>query len=309
VYIEAQKQLIEAREYEAKNTYPIDKQVIRKLISDYTNLIRITPDPNKTAESLRSMALLYGHYLAQPDSAIEILNKATQIPRYNRVFQSKCKLDLGDMYLLKGEPWESTLLYSQVEKDEKDQPLGHEAKLRNAKLSYFKGEFQLAQDHLDVLKLATSREIANDAMHLSLVIQDNTVFDSTGEALKEYSKIELLLFENKDEEALQKTDELLKKYPSHSISDEVYWLRAKLFRRMKQFDKSIESLDVILKNYGQDIFVDDALFMKGNIYEENLSNKDKAMEVYQLLMKEHPGSIFTAEARKKYRILRGDFIN
>jgi hypothetical protein len=34
-------------------------------------------------------------------------------------------------------------------------------------------DFELAQAHLDILKLATSREIANDAMELSLLITDN----------------------------------------------------------------------------------------------------------------------------------------
>ncbi|WP_221405397.1 tetratricopeptide repeat protein [Flexibacter flexilis] len=309
VYAPAQRQLIEAREQAIKNVYPIDKQAIKALVEDYKKLMKILPDPYSMAESQRSIALLYGHYLGQPDTAIFYLNKAVTVPRYNRQFVSKCKLDLGDMYLLKNEPWEATLLYSQVEKDEKDQPLGYEAKLRNAKLSYYKGEFDLAQDHLDVLKLATSREIANDALDLSLMIQDNTAFDSTGAALAEYSKIELLLFENKDEEALAKCDELLKKYPKSSLDDEVYWLRAKVYRRMKKFDKAIENLDVISKDYASDIFADDALFMKGVIYEEDLQDKEKAMETYQNLMKTFPASIFTAEARKKYRILRGDFVN
>lgn len=309
VYAPAQRQLIEAREQATKNVYPIDKQAIKALVEDYKKLIKNLPDPYSTAESQRSIGLLYGHYLGKPDTAILFLNKALTVPRYNRQFLSKCKLDLGDMYLLKGEPWEATLLYSQVEKDEKDQPLGYEAKLRNAKLSYYKGEFDLAQDHLDVLKLATSREIANDALDLSLMIQDNTAFDSTGAALAEYSKIELLLFENKDEEALAKCEELLKKYPKSSLDDEVYWLRAKVYRRMKKFDKAIENLDIITKDYASDIFADDALFMKGLIYEEDVQDKEKAMETYQNLMKTFPASIFTAEARKKYRILRGDFVN
>ena len=65
-----------------------------------------------------------------------MLNEVLQLSRYDDKLKARAKLDLGDIYLLKGEPWESTLLYSQVEKDMKEDPLGHEAKLRNAKLSY-----------------------------------------------------------------------------------------------------------------------------------------------------------------------------
>src|SRR5690606_28607822 len=99
-------------------------------------------------------------------------------PRASLQLKSKAKLDLGDIYLLKGEPWESTLLYSQVEKQQKESPLAYEAKLKNAKLSYFKGDFRLAQDHLNILKEATTREIANDALDLSMRIKENLAYDS-----------------------------------------------------------------------------------------------------------------------------------
>ena len=49
---------------------------------------------------------------------------------------------------LKNEPWEATLLYSQVEKSQKEDQLGQEAKLKNAKLHYYNGDFDLAKDSL-----------------------------------------------------------------------------------------------------------------------------------------------------------------
>ena len=78
-----------------------------------------------------------------------------------------------------------------MEKTQKENPVGYEAKLRNAKLSYYKGDFRLAQEHLDILKQATTREIANDALELSMRIKENIAFDSVGAALKEYASIEL----------------------------------------------------------------------------------------------------------------------
>ena len=152
---------------------------------------------------LRSEALLFANYLDQKDSAIQIINKLLTNPRTSLHLKSKAKLDLGDIYLLKGEPWESTLLYSQVEKVQKENPIGYEAKLKNAKLSYYKGDFRLAQEHLDILKQATTREIANDALDLSMRIKENIAFDSVGEALKQYASIELLLYQNKNEQALK----------------------------------------------------------------------------------------------------------
>ena len=80
--------------------------------------------------------------LDQKDIAIAILNKLITNPRASLYLKSKAKLDLGDIYLTRNEPWESTLLYSQVEKTQKENPIAYEAKLKNARLSYFKAPLE-----------------------------------------------------------------------------------------------------------------------------------------------------------------------
>ncbi len=302
----ARRELIRSKEETIKNSYPVDQAKIRSLINDYQGMIKELGTNPATIEARRSMAQLYAFYLDNKDTAVVILNEAINIARNDLRGKSKAKIDLGDIYLLKGEPWEATLLYSQVEKDMKEDPLGHEAKLKNAKLSYYKGEFDLAQEHLDVLKLATSREIANDAMDLSILIQDNTGLDSTTEAMKEYAAIDLLLFQNKTAEALVKTDSMMKKFPEHTLTDELLWLSAKIYRKMGDYPNAIAALEKINTSYPDDILGDNALYTLGNIYEENLRDNAKAMEAYQKFLIKYPGSIFTVEARKRFRMLRGD---
>jgi tetratricopeptide (TPR) repeat protein len=305
-YSLARKLIIQVREEQIKNTYPVDTTKINSLIRDYKTLISELGKNQVTLDAMRNMALLYAFYKNNKDTAIAILSDAIFQAKNDEKFKARAKIDLGDILLLKGEPWESTLLYSQVEKSQKDEPLGHEAKLRNAKLAYYKGEFELAQEHLDVLKLATSREIANDAMDLSILIQDNIGMDTSTEAMAAYAAIDLLLFQNKTDEALIKCDELLKKYPNHSLTDEVYWLKAKLYRRTGNFGASIEMLDKIINGYPFDILGDDAYYLKAIILEEDIKDPEKAKDVYQQLLKKYPGSIFCADARKRFRILRGD---
>ena len=308
-YVMAKKYLIKAREETVKNTFPIDTVEIRKLIVDYDALVKQVGFNPVTLEVMRSEALLYAFYLEQKDKAIEILNQIIERPRVNSNLVARCKLDLGDIYLLIGQPWESTLLYSQVEKSKKEQPLGYEAKLKNAKLSYYSGDFSLAQSHLDILKLATSREIANDAMQLSLLIKDNTMLDTTDMAMKTYASIDLLLFQNKKEKAISALDQMLKDYEGHRITDEIYWSQAKILMELGQFDDSIILLDKIVNDYAYDILSDDAYFLMGKIYEEQLSDNERAMEIYQDFLIRYPGSLFSAEARKRFRRLRGDLIN
>lgn len=308
-HLSARRFLIKSREELVKNTFPIDQDEIEKLIGDYQSLISQTGINPNSLEAMRSQALLYAFYLDRKDEAITILNKIIEMPRANPELVAASKIDLGDIHLLIGEPWESTLLYSQVEKSEKDQLIGYEAKLRNAKLSYFKGEFDLAQEHLDILKVATTREIANDAMELSLLIRDNTVFDTTSTAMLEFASVELLLFQNKKEEAIKKLDNMLIQHPGHSLTDEIYWLQSKIFLEFGEFEKAISLLENIVAHYNQDILGDDAYFKIANIYDYHLKDKEQAMQYYQSFLQKYPGSIFTAEARKRFRYLRGDLVN
>ena len=308
-YILARRHLIKAREEVVKNIFPVDKNEIRNLVKDYESLVKEVGYNPITLEALRSQALLYAFYLNEKDQAVRILKTITNSNRVGGNLRAKCKLDLGDIHLLIGEPWESSLLYSQVEKSHKEHPLGYEAKLRNAKLSYYKGDFSLAQSHLDILKLATSREISNDAISLSLLIKDNTVLDTTDFAMRQYASIELMLFQNQKQKALDSLNAMLEKYPGHSLTDEIYWSQSRIHVTLGNFEKALELLDKIVSNYSYDILSDDAYFLMAKIYEEQLKNEAKAMEIYQDFLTRYPGSLFVAEARKRFRRLRGDLVN
>jgi TolA-binding protein len=308
-YLPARLGQIRAREAKVKRRYPVNKDSIRYLLTEYESFISKYPENTNAHEAQLNEASLFAYYLDEKDSAIAKLNQLIKNSRASLYLKSKAKLELGDIYLLKEEPWESTLLYSQVERMQKDAPIGYEAKLKNAKLSYFKGEFSLAQEHLDILKQATTREIANDAMELSMRINENLGYDSMGTDLKTYAAVELLLQQNKTTEATAKLKEFVsdQSHATSAMIDDFYWLEANLEMKQGQFDQSIATLQKIIDNFGEDILADDALFLQADIYQNQLKNNDKAMEIYHDFLTKFPGSVYVAEARKRYRLLRGDF--
>lgn len=308
-YEVARRYLIKAREELVKNTYPVDVAQIQNLIQDYDQLIRDLGLSSVSLEAMKSKALLHAFYLDEKDTAIRLLQKIIDRPRADAELVATAKLDLGDIYILMDQPWESTLLYGQVEKSAKETPIGHLAKLKNAKLSYYKGDFELAQSHLDVLKLATSREISNDAISLSLLIQNNIAFDTTEEAMRDYAAVDLILFQNKKSQALVHLDSMIVKYPGHSLTDEIWWRKANILLELGRFEESVTLLNQIVTQYSYDILSDDAYFLMGTVLEDYLNRPNEAMEIYQSLLVKYPGSLYTAEARQRYRSLRGDFIN
>ncbi|WP_019948734.1 tetratricopeptide repeat protein [Hymenobacter aerophilus] len=305
-YSLARQRLVQTREDQVRNTYPVNQTQLRGLLKEYEQVLTDLGRTPETAPVLRSMAALLAFQLGEQEPAMKLLNEVITMPRAGLDVVDQAKIDLADIYLLRAEPWEATLLYSQVEKSHKDTPLGYDAKLRNARLSYFAGDFKLAKSHLDILKQATTREIANDAMQLSLLITDNTAQDTSGVALRDYAAVEQLVFQNKLPEALRGLDALLVKYPGHALQDEAWYLKAQLQRRTSDYAGALATLERITANPKYDVLSDDALFMAASIQQENLQDRDKAQQLYQQLITKYPGSIYVAEARKRFRQLRGD---
>lgn len=295
-------------EYElVTNAYPVDMHKLNEIAEKYRQAIQRNENNPLTFPLIRNLAHIEGFYLNNTAKAINLLQDLVEKTINDRALQAECKLELADILLFSGEPWEATLLYSQVDKAFKNDPLGHEARFRNAKLSFYIGEFDWSRAQLDVLKAATSKLIANDAMQMSLLISDNIEYDSSTLALGSYARADLLLFRNRPDEALALLDSVKQAFPGHSITDDVLMKEAEI--RMKQGDFAIaETLwKRVVEEYPYDILADDALFDLAGLYQTQIKDTAKAMETYQKLMTEYPGSLFVVEARKQFRILRGDF--
>lgn len=262
-----------------------------------------------TVPLIKNYAHLEAFYLHNVDTAIALLEETISFPRLNAEVAASCKLELGDILLLSGDIWEASLLYSQVEKAFKYEPIGQEAKFRNARISYYTGDFKWAKAQLDVLKGATSKLIANDAMDLSMVITDNLGIDTNEVPLFMFSRADLLAFQNKDEEALKLLDSLSIAFSFHDLADDILYKKYEIMMKRKMFTEAAGFLEKIKNNYPTDILADDATFKLADMNENIFKNKEKAMELYQDVLLKFPGSLYVVDARKRYRQLRGDVVN
>ncbi len=306
-YLDARIGLLNARYQKITGSFDYTKDDLTDLEKDY---ILVLDDYGRNATTIQVMEFL-GHlqafYLDKTDEAIEILNYAIEIPNARPMNVAQCKIELADILLFVDNVWDAKLLYSQVEKQFKNEPIGHLAKFKNAKLSFYIGQFDWAKAQLDVLKAATSKFIANDALQLSVLISDNIDIDSSTVALSMYARADLLLFRNHDKEALEILDSIFELGVSHPIYDEVLYKKAEIMIKNGEFKNAANYLTDIVDNYSYDITADDALFLLAELNEKQLGDKDKAMEYYQLLLIDYPASVYTARARKHFRYLRGDF--
>lgn len=276
------------------------------LEKEYQNALNEFGKNAETIDLIKNLAHLQAFYLDKSDPAIALLQESLSFTGIKPLVAANIKLELADIYLFSGDQWEASLLYSQVDFAFKNDPLGAEAKFRNAKLSFYIGEFEWARAQLDILKAATSKLIANDALALSLLITDNLDDDSSTTGLNYYAKADLLLYRNKPDLALKTLDSIQSLGVYHPLFDEVLYKKAQIMISKKDYSEADTLLGKLLRFYPEDILGDDALFLRAQLNENLINDKQKALGYYQKLITDYTGSIFVTEARKRYRILRGD---
>lgn len=262
--------------------------------------------------STLSLQLSYGQFLAfnynQPEAASDFLKNASKLD-ISPFQEGMVKLRLADILVLQEKFNEALIFYTQIKTSLKNSTIAQEAAYKIAKTSYYKGDFEWAESQLKVLKSSTSQLIANDALDLKLLISDNKWEDSTQTALKHYAKADLLAFQNKTNEAITLLDKVLLEHKGESITDETLYTQAKLYEKQNQYEKAAINYEKIIADYREDIFIDDAYYNLAELYNLHLAKPEAAKELYEKIIFNHEDSIYFVEARKKFRMLRGDTIN
>ncbi|RYD78327.1 MAG: tetratricopeptide repeat protein, partial [Sphingobacteriales bacterium] len=276
------------------------------LAKDYQVLMDENGKNKNTLFAIKKWATLQAYYLNAPKKAELALEEAIKMPGVSSSDVGQIKLDLGDIYILTKQPWEAFLVYEQVSKQFEGQPIGNEARFKSAKLSFYQGNFEYSNGQCLILKAATSQLIANDALNLSLLISDNTQNPTDSSALKMYADAEMLLFRNLPAQSVQKLDSISIAYPQNSLSDAILMSKAKIFIKSDDFQKATAVLKKITEDFKDGIWTDDALFTLADLYEKKLNDLPQAKIYFQKLITDYPGSMFSAEARKRFRNLRGD---
>ncbi len=252
---------------------------------------------------------IYAKYLNQFEKADSLLNNYISTQAIKPEKKALFKLKLADIYVLKTKLWEAILLCMQVEKDFKYEELGQEAQFKRAKISFYSGEFKLSKSQADIIKGATSKLIANDALQLSMMISNALFNDSTGLPLSYFAKSELLLFQNKLDSALIIMDSINQKFTNHSMEDDIFFQKAKIYEIKNEWQQAEQMYLNIINYYPQEMYADDAVFKLAQLYQYKLNDKQKAMEYYLKLLNDYSGSLYVPEARRIYRMIRGDEIN
>ncbi|RXQ96505.1 hypothetical protein EO244_02425 [Ancylomarina salipaludis] len=273
------------------------------LSNKYENYFKDLPNINQSVFSLIRFANLSAFKLKEIEKALKMLETALKNRNIQQNDKAEIKLELADINLLANKKWDAILLYSQIEQTNKNNPIGYEAKLRKAKVSYYLGEFDWAKAQLDVLKGSTSKLIANDALDLSQLISDNTSLDSTYSAMKYFAEADFLIFQSETDSAKIKFQNFFKTFPGHSLSDEVHYKLYEIYNSQQSYNEAIDELENIIKNHPYENLAAKALYKQAELF--NLQNRIKECgDNYKKIIVDYPESIYSVEARERYTSIR-----
>jgi tetratricopeptide (TPR) repeat protein len=306
LYFEAQKALLNTRFIEITTNRAYSSSEIQATIQDYTDALARLGKSKFTFQIILELAHIKAFYGNQVLESIDLLTNLLATPGLTDMQRAQVKMKLADVQVLGGDIWEASLLYMQVDNDFKFEPIGNEAKYKNARVFYFDGEFDFAQGQLNVLKESTSKMIANDALQLSVMITDNYGLDSNYQAMLWFATAERLIEQHRYDSAFVLFDSIQLTFPMHALADEILFRKGKAMEDQGKWKEAVDYYSDLLKFHSDDILGDDALFRLAEIEENQFQNKEKALEYYKRLIMDFKGSLFSTEARSSIRYLRGD---
>ena len=210
---------------------------------------------------------------------------------------------IGDILIAQGKLEEARAQYQRVLSFPiltPEQKTNVEFKI--AEVAYFEGKFDDAVKALQPLTQVNSFDVANDALGLSMFIADSR--KPTDAPLREYAKAALLHRQRKYSEASAIVQNLIVSFPSSILVDRSYIFRAELERKSGQEQQAILTLESFLAKYTDSILRDRAQFDLAELYQSVLHNKEKAVDLYQSLLRDFPNSLLSNEARRRILFLR-----
>ncbi|MGC8866129.1 MAG: tetratricopeptide repeat protein [Bacteroidales bacterium] len=302
-WTEIAKSYFTARYEQITHTNPTPQKEIKELAEELDRFLTREGNNTRTVEIVRLKALIEGRLKQQPLEAIEILKNCLNLSGLTPQGIYQLKNDLAEMYVLAHEPWEAALIYAQLERDLSNSPEGDAAKLAYARLMYELGEYRWALMHLNLLRGATDKLTANDAQELWFFINTGLDYDSSGLLLDYFGSAALLKKQRNYQAALQTLDSVIMASPLGWGADYALLEKARIYKELKQTKEADSLYSRVARVYPSGLAADDALIELGEMRESE-NNQSGALEAYEKLVIEQPGSFWVEKARQRISTLR-----
>jgi len=215
----------------------------------------------------------------------------------------EARYDLARIALLRGDLERAELLFSRLADQAGTDVLADRARFELARLQFYRGRFDAAAARAQTTSADPSADVANDAIELSVLIQENRGPDSLDTPLRQYARAQLDVRRRQFDAATARLDSLLQNHGRHALADQARFDRARVQLAHGDTSSARETLLTLPRRHPRSPYADRSLYRLAQIHEAQGRPED-AISLYNRLLSEYPKSLLAADARTRLRTLR-----
>lgn len=274
------------------------------VIAAYERLVTEYPLTEIHAQALYRIGAIKASRLGDLNGALRAFDSITVIAPGSPML-SRVRTAMGDVYVKQGRLDEARAQYDDVGRSPQSTPQQKsEARFHIAELLYFKAEFDSALTVLESLTANYESDEANDALAMRAFILENK--DGFAEALRDYAAADYLARRQKLSEAVAAYASVILAYGTAPLADDAMLRKADCEVQLHRPVDALRTLQSLLTDLPKSTERDKAQFRMGEIYERQLHDTENAIKAYGEILSKYPNSLFTDEARRRIRVMRGD---
>ena len=215
----------------------------------------------------------------------------------------RARYDLGRLALMRGDLERARLLFSRLADRVRSGDLADRARFELALLPFYQGRFDAARSQAEASTADPSADVTNDAIELSVLVQENRGPDSLDTPLRHYATAKLRMRQHRYDDALARLDTLLRAHGRHALADQARFERARVHLARGDTAAARQSLQGLPRQHPRSPYADRSLFRLARLHEAQ-NQPERAIALYDRLLTQYPKSLLATDARSRLRSLR-----
>ena len=269
--------------------------------NQYDALIARYPDRAEADEARFRLGMILRDYRNDAPGAQRAFQNLIQTHRRN-TWRYQALFALAEGHLQADSADAARRVYRQIIAEMANAPEETEARFRLAELHFLVGQIGDAQTLLDtVLKAEANRDIINDAIALSALLQEGMRADST--LTRAYARACLKLRQKDRPGALRDFESLYRAHPQSFLADRLLDHQAKIHADQKRYSQALQTYRKLVADRPHSPLCPAAHIAQGAIYDRHLGQYYDAQQVYETLLITYPMSLEADLAREQLRML------
>ena len=293
-----------------------EKAILKRIDGSSTVRLENLGDNALEAEDYEVAKDIYSYIIDNTNNEITKLDAELNLIDIELINASQGQLEtikkrydqLIDIYGYKAQTLQLQVAYANFLTFKKNDPQPAEKLLKNSL------ELSLSDRGTAYLKLALGDILVydkkfNEALIYFSQIQQKLKNDVLGQDAR-FKVAQTSFYKgDKTDDAINALNDILENHKGEKIEDEALLKQAELFESQKKYDEAQLNYQKIITFYGNGILADDAYYALGELYRKVYKDTAKAKEQYEKIIYNYQDSYYFPQARKNFRILRGDSIN